>query len=96
VDHVSKFKQQRSQEGRRKRSCFKDRNKIFGWETKTDTTRVSEIDQDHVSKVKEKHDTNHVSKVHQEHENSYLSLQLKHLVSQTDHVFEVQVPMLTI
>jgi Ca2+-dependent lipid-binding protein len=81
VDHVSKVKQQRSQ----KDPLPKEKN------------HVSKIDQEHVSKAKEKHDINHVSKVHQEHlhENPYLSLQLKHLVSQMDHVFEVKVSMLT-
>ncbi len=65
---------------------------------KHDTIHVSKINQEQVSKAKKKDDINHVSKVHQEHphENPCLSLQLKHLVSQTDHVYEVKVPMLTI
>ncbi len=65
---------------------------------KHDTTHVSKINQEHVFKAKEKHDTNHVSKVHQEHphENLDLALQLKHLVLEIDHVFEVEVLSLTI
>jgi hypothetical protein len=101
VDYVSKVKQQRSQEDpllKKKNHVSKIETKDLDGKRKHDTTHVLEIDPKHVSKEKKKHDTYHVSKVHQKHlhENPYISLQLKHLVLQTNHVFEVKVPMLTI
>ncbi len=79
VDHVSKFKQQRSQEDplpKEKDHVSKTETKDLDGKLKHDTIHVLEINQENVSKVKEKHDTYHVSKVHQEHphENPYLSL----------------------
>ncbi len=59
---------------------------------------VSDINHEHVLKAKDKHDIDHVSEVHQEHlhESSDLAIQLKHFVLQMDHVFEVEVLLLTI
>jgi RAB protein geranylgeranyltransferase component A len=55
VDHVSKFKQQRSQEDllpEEKDHVSKIETKDLDGKLKHDTTHVSEIDQEHVSKVK--------------------------------------------